>query len=213
MVSRSASPKRKSASPKRKSASPKYKRIPLTKTNANKMNALRRMQIKTKAGYYPLPPEVAHMIANKLKNAQPDVYEPIYNYKMGQDFFYTHFKQIWATMDRYLWKLTKEWGGYPTGYANGSVHYNSKDYRPMITLAKLKQIFRPKIRMGNNNASRLKHAVIVPQDSKPQDRNKKWLLLMDVLEGYRKPLKNNYNACEGFVDALLDEIDAELDAL
>ena len=123
------------------------------------------------------------------------------------------------SLQSYIWNQVAVGSGgfiYARDLPNG-INYHNKGFREAVVWKKLGKIF-PKFPVSDD----IKDAVIFEtreplKNSSGGVSHKKysqWLLIQEMFDrgGHRKRLNNDYDKLAGFIDALLDEIEAEIKA-
>ena len=179
----------------------------LTKGNKAKINTL---ALSRKLG-----PDALALIAKHLKKAEKAKYNSIRKYSQGYDYFYEHYSQIMRSLHNYIWnKVTSGSGGFilASDLPNG-IDYHNKGFREAVIWKKIGKIF-PTRRFKVSNDVKDAAIFLTINTLKDPIQYSQCLLIQRMIAngGHRNQLNNDYDKLAGFVDALLDEIEAEIKA-
>lgn len=175
----------------------KSSQLTLTKNNQKRINALAKSN--------KLNPNTLSVIANQLRLLEKNKYDALRKYSQGYDYFYQHYGQVMRALERHVWNQVVGPGGfiYAKDLPNG-IPYGANGFREGVVWKKLSRTFA-KFPIPN----KVKDDAILGKF--PNSSN--GLVLQEMLlHSHRMRLNNDYDKMEGFVDALLDEIEAEIKA-
>ena len=167
----------------------------LTKSNKARINTL------AKTGK--LNRNTLLLISNQLKTLEKNKYDALRKYSQGYDYFYKHYGQVMRALETYVWNQVIGPSGFiHTEDLPKGIPYGANGFREGVVWKKLSRTFT-KFPIPN----KVKDDAILGKF--PNSSN--GLVLQEMLlRSHRMKLNNDYDKMEGFVDALLDEIEAEI---
>ena len=170
----------------------------LTKSNKARINTL------AKTGK--LNRNTLLLISNQLKTLEKNKYDSLRKYSQGYDYFYKHYGQVMKALETYVWNQVIGPGGFiHTKDLPKGIPYGANGFREGVVWKNLSGKFT-KFPIPN----KVKDDAIL---GKSNISNANGLILQEMLlRSHRMKLNNDYDKMEGFVDALLDEIEAEIKA-
>ena len=179
----------------KKSNSPK-----LNKSNANRMTAL------SMAGK--LNRNTLSVIAKELKKSAP-----ARHYLSGSKYFYKHYTQIMKSLDRYIWNQVAGPRGFITARNlpnDSSLGWHDEGFREAVVWKRIRKMF-PKFPVSSAVIDSALTNTPLPLNA--STTYEQWLLITHILNTgqHRQNLNNKYDKMEGFVDSLLDELQAEIE--
>ena len=192
----------------------------LSKQNKNALMTLATSRKKTKSGtkLY-LSDDILRKIGEKLANLE---YERKYSY--GNEYFYKNYANIMRALHSYTWNEVAGPGGFIWAIDlpnDKSINYHNGRFREAVVLKKLGKIFtKSKFPISNNvkdaaisyKTVHMVHKVHSGKFSPAQYAQISFIQEMLSRRSHRSQLNDDYAKVEGFVDALLDEIEAEVKA-
>ena len=185
----------------------KSKTPPLNKNNRKRVNTLAMSRIKTKSGnQLCIPSEIISLIAKQLKNLEREKYYELRKYNYGYDYFYNNYCKIMKRVEKEAWHRAQGIYGTVTAVP---FEWGSKNFRQAVALERIYIMF-PKLSISK----KVKDATIrrnVHISTHNIDTREQIIFLTDILEyNIKRDLDNDYAKLDGFLDALFEELQAEV---